>query len=271
MKSAISVENINIYYGKNHIIKGLSFKVNSGEFFIIIGPNGSGKTTLLKSLCGSVSVKRGRVTIFEKPINQYAKKAIARFVAMVPQEAQVDCPFTVSEIVLMGRTPHLGLLEFEKDRDFQFARDAMKFTNVYHLRDRKLTELSSGEKQRVMIARALCQEPSIILLDEPTSSLDLSHQLNIMDLMEKLKKERNMTIVMVSHDLNLAAMYADKLLMIKDGQAVSIGKPLDVLTFDKLEQTYNCVLLVDEHPAGRVPRVTLVPGKFIKPTDGRTR
>jgi len=263
MKVAISAKNINVYYGKNRIIKDLTFDVSCGEFFIIIGPNGSGKTTLLKTICGSISVKQGKITIFDKSIDQYSRKILARFIAVVPQETQIDSPFKVSEIVLMGRTPHLGILEFEKDRDFQFAADAMKFTNVYHLRDRKLTELSSGEKQRVMIARALCQEPSIILLDEPTSALDLSHQLNIMDLMERLKKERDMTVVMVSHDLNLAAMYADKLILIKDGQAVSIGKPKDVLTFDKLEKTYNCVLLVDEHPAGKVPRVTLVPQKFI--------
>ncbi len=263
MTEAIKVNNINVYYGKELIIKGLSFEVEQGEFFIIIGPNGSGKTTLLKTLGGTIKAKNGQISILQKSIDSYSRKALARSVAVVPQETQVDSPFTVSEIVMMGRTPHLGILEFEKDQDFKAALGAMKFTNVYHLKDRKLRELSSGEKQRVMIARALCQEPRIILLDEPTSALDLAHQLNIMDLMEKLKKERGMTIVMVSHDLNLAAMYADKLLMIRDGQAVSIGCPGEVLTFDKLEKTYGCVLLVDKHPAGKVPRVTLVPKKFL--------
>lgn len=263
MKTAISVEKINVFYGNNHVIKELSFSVLSSEFFIIIGPNGSGKTTLLKTLCGSISPRDGNIKVLQKPIRSYTRKALARIIAMVPQESLVDCPFTVFEIVLMGRTPHLGVLEFERDYDFQAAIDAMRLTNVFHLKDRKLRELSSGEKQRVMIARGLCQEPDIVLLDEPTSALDLSHQLNMMDLMEKLKRERELTVVMVSHDLNLAAMYADKLLLVKNGEAISIGNPDNVLSFDKLERAYNCVLLVDKHPAGNVPRVTVVPHKFL--------
>ncbi len=263
MKTAIDVKNINVFYGRNQVIKELSFCVSSGEFFIIIGPNGSGKTTLLKALCGAIPVRDGHIKILQKSLHEYSRKDLARIAAMVSQEIQHDCPFTVFEIVLMGRTPHLGILEFEKDYDFQVAMDVMKFTNVLHLKDRKLAELSSGERQRVMIARALCQEPRIVLLDEPTSALDLSHQLGIMDLMEKMIKERKTTVVMVSHDLNLAALYADKLLLIKDGEAVSMGIPENVLTFDKLEKAYNCVLLVDKHPAGNVPRVTLVPKKFI--------
>ncbi len=263
MKEVISVENIEVFYGDKRILKNLSFSVESGEFFIVIGPNGSGKTTLLKTLGGFIPFRGGKIHVFQKPLVEYSRKSLARLVAMVPQETPADSLFTVLEIVLMGRTPHLGILEFEKDRDFEAAIDAMHFTGVYHLKDRKLDELSSGEKQRVIIARALCQEPSIILLDEPTSALDLSHQLNIMDLMEELKKTRQMTVVMVSHDLNLAAMYADKLLLIKNGQSISIGPPHEVLTFDKLEKTYDCVLLVDKHPAGNVPRVTLVPEKFI--------
>ncbi len=265
MNEVIQVEDIEVFYGKEqHIIRGLSFEVQRGEFFIIIGPNGSGKTTLLKALAGVLRIKKGKISILGKPLALYSRRELARILAVVPQEPLADCPFTVFEIVLMGRTPHLGILEFEKDVDFEAAVDAMQFTGVYHLKDRKLSELSSGEKQRVAIARALCQQPSIVLLDEPTSALDLSHQLNVMDLMESLKKERKLTVVMVSHDLNLAAMYADRLLLIKEGQSVSTGNPEVVLTFEKLEQTYNCVLLVDEHPAGKVPRVTLVPKKFIR-------
>jgi iron complex transport system ATP-binding protein len=138
----------------------------------------------------------------------------------------------------------------------------MAFTGVEPLADRKLDQLSGGEQQRVFIARALCQQPHIILLDEPTASLDLSHQVQILDLMEKLKIEKDITIVMVSHDVNLAAMYGDRLLLLSEGQIASLGSPREVLTYQKLEETYGCKLLVDESPLGKLPRVTLVPRKF---------
>jgi iron complex transport system ATP-binding protein len=139
----------------------------------------------------------------------------------------------------------------------------MAITEVAHLADRKLDQLSGGEQQRVFIARALCQEPEIILLDEPTASLDISHQIRVMDLMEKLKIEKKVTVVMVSHDVNLAAMYGDKLLLLRSGEIASLGLPPEVLTFQNLEDTYGCKVLVDENPLGRSPRVTPVPKKFL--------
>jgi iron complex transport system ATP-binding protein len=144
------------------------------------------------------------------------------------------------------------------------AQQAMAFTEVAHLARRKLDQLSGGEQQRVLIARALCQQPQVILLDEPTASLDLSHQIRIMDLMEKLKTERGVTVVMVSHDVNLAAMYGDQLLLLKAGEIVCMGSPNAVLNFKTLEDTYGCKLLVDISPLGDLPRVTVVPHKFLK-------
>jgi iron complex transport system ATP-binding protein len=169
----------------------------------------------------------------------------------------------VDETVLMGRAPHQNALGLPQATDIETARQAMEITEVTHLAHRKLDQLSGGEQQRVFIARALCQEPEIILLDEPTASLDLSHQVRVMDLMEKLKIEKGVTVVMVSHDVNLAAMYGDKLLLLMNGAIASQGLPHEVLTYQNLEQTYGCKVLVDQNPLGKSPRVTPVPKKFL--------
>ena len=164
----------------------------------------------------------------------------------------------------MGRSPHLGPLGLGQEKDIEIAAKAMAFTGVEHLTDRKLEQLSGGEQQRVLIARAICQDPEVILLDEPTASLDLAHQVRIMDMMENLKKEKNVTIVMVSHDVNLAAMYGENLLLLKEGRIVVRGRAEDVITYQVLEKAYGCTILVDESPIGEYPRVTLVPQKHMR-------
>lgn len=263
MNSAIHIKNLGYAYGDLHVLEGLSFSVQKGDFFVIIGPNGSGKTTLLKIISGILKRQTGKLEILGTPIQNFSRKSLARTIALVPQMAPVDFPFTVTEVVLMGRSPHLGMLGLEHERDLEIATQAMVFTRVEHLSNRKLDQLSGGERQRVMIARAICQEPQIILLDEPTASLDLAHQVRVMDLMEKLKEERGVTIIMVSHDINLAAMYGNHLLLLKAGKIVNLGPPDHVLTFQTLEEAYGCPLLVDKSPLGEFQRVTLVPRKFI--------
>ena len=166
---------------------------------------------------------------------------------------------------MLGRAPYQGALGIEREIDLEIAKQAMQFTEVDHLAGSALDQLSGGEQQRVFIARAICQEPDIMLLDEPTASLDLAHQVRVMDLMEKLKVQKGTTVIMVSHDVNLAAMYGNQVLLLKDGEIVCSGSPSDVLTFRKLEQTYGCKLLVDESPLGPFPRVTLVPGRYVDP------
>jgi iron complex transport system ATP-binding protein len=264
MNIAIDVQNLSHAYGNSPVLKNLTFSVRTSDFFIIIGPNGSGKTTLLKTISGILKPQNGQLKILERSIENYTRKALARTVALVPQKVPVDFPFTVKEVVLMGRSPYLGMLGLEQQSDLEIARQAITFTEIEHLVHRKLDQLSGGEQQRVFIARAICQQPQIILLDEPTASLDLSHQVRLMDLMEKLKQEQGVTVMMVSHDLNLAAMYGDRLLLINDGGIVRIGTPDEVLTFQTLEEVYGCTLLVDNSPLGKIPRVTLVPRKFMK-------
>ena len=235
----------------------------TGNFFIIIGPNGSGKTTLLKVMAGILKSQADQLEILNRPVDHYSRKALARTIAFVPQMIPIDFPFSVTEIVLMGRSPYLGMLGLEQEKDLEIAKQALTFTGVEHLAHRKLDQLSGGEQQRVFVAKAICQEPEIILLDEPTASLDLAHQVRLMDLMEKLKNERGITVVMVSHDVNLAAMYGDRLLLLNKGEIVQLGAPREVLTFQTLEQVYGCTLLVDESPLGKTPRVTPVPRKYM--------
>jgi iron complex transport system ATP-binding protein len=261
MSKVIEIEHLSHSYGDRRVLKDLTFTIERGDFFIIVGPNGSGKTTLLKIISGLTGLQQGIVEILGRPIRQYSRRSLATTVAYVPQMVTPDFPFTVTELVLMGRSPHLGPLALEQHKDLAIARQAMAFTGVDRLADRKLDQLSGGEQQRVFIARAICQDPQIILLDEPTASLDLAHQIRIMDLMERLEKEKDMTVVMVSHDVNLAAMYAKNMLLLNGGRAAGLGKPRDVLTYQTLEKVYGCTLLVDANPIGGYPRVTLVPRK----------
>lgn len=263
MNTAIDIKNISYSYGNLPILQNVSFSVREGDFFIIIGPNGSGKTTLMKVISGILKLQKGHLDILGRPLPGYARKALAKTIAFVPQMVSTDFPFTVIEVVLMGRSPHLGLLGLERETDLEIAKQAIAFTGVEHLANRKMDQLSGGELQRVFIARAICQEPRIMLLDEPTASLDLAHQGRIMDLMEKLKKEKSVTVVMVSHDVNLAALYADHLLLLKEGAIVRSGLPGEVLTCQTLEEAYGCKLLVDESPLGKSPRITVVPRKFM--------
>lgn len=269
MKTALAVKGLGHCYGQRTVLDAVSFSVQEGEFFIIIGPNGSGKTTLVKTISGTLQLQRGQIEILCRPIQSYSGKALARSVAVVAQAPPSDIPFTVADVVLMGRSPHLSLLEIEKLKDLELAERAMAFTNVQHLAGRRFDQLSAGERQRVFIARAICQQPRIIVLDEPTAPLDLAHQIHVMDLLERLRMEGKITVIMVSHDLNLAAMYADRLLLLKEGKVVSVGKPEEVLTFETLEQAYGCVLLVDENPVKKVPRVTLVPNFILRTSSHR--
>ena len=256
--SLIDIRGVSLQYGDRQVIKHVSVQIEQGEFFVIIGPNGAGKTTLLKALSGLHALVGGDIHVHHRPIADYAKKELARTLALVPQQINADFPFTVAETVLMGRYPHLGLLAVEGKKDLEMAELAMEFTEVGHLADRRLGQLSGGERQRVIIARAICQQSKILLLDEPTASLDPAHQLRIMDLMERLRCEAKVTIVMVSHDLNLAASYADRLLLLKDGEVEKVGTPQQVLTAEQLSQSYGCTLLVDENPLLGRPRVSLM-------------
>ncbi|MEW6519797.1 MAG: heme ABC transporter ATP-binding protein [Thermodesulfobacteriota bacterium] len=260
---AVTVDHLSLSYGGKTVLRDLSLAISREEFFIIIGPNGAGKSTLLKALTATEKIDSGSITLFGRPLQDYSRRELARLAALVPQTADSNFPFRVADTVLMGRSPHLGMLGMEQKEDYQIARQAMQATDTSHLADRTLNQLSGGERQRVIIARAICQQPGILFLDEPTASLDLAHQVSIMDLLENLRRERKITICMISHDINLAAMYADRLLLIKEGRVVVTGAPGQVLEEKLLEESYGCRLLVDENPVSGTRRVLPLPAKFI--------
>lgn len=263
MSQILQVNEVFLRYDGRNVVDNVSFSVDTGDFYVIIGPNGAGKTTLLKMIGGLEKPAAGSIILCGRDISTYSRKKLSRLVAVVPQQLPVGFPFTVLETVLMGRTPHLGLMAVERPVDFRIAEEAMVFTDVIHLAGRNLSQLSGGELQRVVIARAICQQPRLILLDEPTTALDPAHQLKIMDLMERFRQEQNITVVMISHDLNLAASYGNRLLLLKDGRVEKCGGPRDVLTESRLEESYGCVMQVDENPLGPSVRITLVPEKFL--------
>jgi len=263
MPIAIEAQKLGHTFDKRMALEDLSVQVPCGTFFIIIGPNGSGKTTALKLMVGLLPVRTGRIDIMGRPIGHYSTRNLARTIAYVPQSVPMAFAFTVQQVVMMGRAPHLGLLGFESPRDLALGREAMTLAGVEHLAERRLDQLSGGEQQRVFIARAICQQPRIMLLDEPTAALDLAHQGRVMDLMERLKTDQGITVVMVSHDLNLAAMYADHILLLDKGKVAGTGPPGTLLDFPILEKVYGCPLLVDKSPLGDYPRVHLVPGRYL--------
>jgi len=182
----------------NPFFEELTFTVQPSEMFIIIGPNGSGKTTLVKALAGLLPISSGEIGLFGRPFRQYKRKALAQLIAYVSQSIADDSPFTVSEMVLMGRSPYLGILGVESEADLALARQAIEYAGLTHLADRPVSRLSGGERQRAQIARAICQHPRLILLDEATAALDMAHQVRMMEILADLRAERETTVVMVS-------------------------------------------------------------------------
>ena len=242
-------------------VDSVSLDVRPGAFVGILGPNGCGKTTLLKLLSGVVAADSGSVTFKGQPLAAMPRRAAARHIAVVPQETHPAFDYTALEMVLMGRHPHLGTFEIEGPRDLAIAHDAMAATGTAPLAGRAYMTLSGGEKQRVIIASALAQQPEVLLLDEPTASLDLGYQLEIAALLARLNRDRGVTMVMATHDLNLAASTCDTLVLMRDGGVVAQGPTRDVLTADAVERLYGVDADVQFH--ARAGHVTVVPvGRF---------
>jgi iron complex transport system ATP-binding protein len=254
--------------GFDWVLKALTFDVRAGEVLGVIGPNGSGKTSLLKLLGKVLQAQEGTIRLFGACLESLTQCAVAQRIAFVPQDSQQIFPFTIAEVVLMGRFPHhqrhgLGSLvrfDWESPDDLHLAQQAMEDMDVAHLASRSIFDVSGGERQRVMIARALAQQPRILLLDEPTAFLDLNHQVDICRILRRLNEERGLTVVLVSHDLNLASQYCDRLMLLNDGVIRHLGPPQEVICREILEAVYRCEVLIDQHPVSGLPRVTL-PGR----------
>ncbi|MBN2397165.1 MAG: ABC transporter ATP-binding protein, partial [Deltaproteobacteria bacterium] len=256
--SIVTVIDVDFRYNDIPALKGVSFEVRRGEFLGVIGPNGSGKTTLIRVLDGVLAPERGTVSVNGHAIRAMRRRDIARLVAVVPQDFPMVFPFRVLEIVMMGRSPHLGMLRFEGEADRAIVRRAMEMTDTTSLADRGMDSLSGGERQRVLIARALAQEPEVILLDEPTAFLDIKHQAELFGLMKILNREQGLTVLAVTHDINLAAAYCDRVMLLREGCIHSLGVPGEVITEANIREVYETDVLIDANPFSGLPRVTLL-------------
>ncbi len=235
------------------VLDRVDLTASAGALTCLLGPNGSGKTTLLRCLMGALKPQKGSIILDSKPLRSYSRKALARTLAYVSQTASSDYPFTVEQIVLMGRFAHTGALGLTDSRDLAIAHEAMKMTQTLPFAARTLAELSGGEAQRVMIARALTQQPSILLLDEPTSHLDIRQQIKIYHMMQRLAHDWKMAVLTVSHDIHLAGRFADQLVLMKEGKILAAGPCSQVLQKDILEQTYNVRIDILRPPEIQTP------------------
>ena len=244
----LTIDGIDCSYGSVNVLKDIQFAVNSGEFLGILGPNGSGKTTLLRSISRVLKPQKGTILIGNENIYKMKTVQVAKQLAVVPQSTPVTFDFTSLEVVLMGRNPHMPRFKMESKKDLAIARNSMELTRTWEFADRPVTELSGGERQRVIIARALTQEPKILLLDEPTTHLDISNQLEIMDLIKRLCKTKKLLIVAVFHDFNLAARYCESIILLNDGKIVAVGKSNETLTSENVRKVFNVDTIVKKHP-----------------------
>ena len=253
-RAELTADDVVAGYGGRMVLHGVSLVLTGGRFVGLVGPNGSGKSTLLRALAGTLPLRKGSVALDGVDLRRISRRDIARRLAVVPQSPALPDTFTALEIVLMGRSPHLGLLESEGDQDLAIAWDALDRTEASHLAHRPVAELSGGERQRVVLARGIAQRPAVMLLDEPTAHLDLHHQAEAMRVVRALCDE-GLASLAVFHDLNLAAQFCDELHLIADGAIVASGEPSDVLTAANVRAVYGEGLAVAPHPRNSRPVV----------------
>ena len=256
----IEIEGVAVELGDREVLQDLSLSVPTGEFLGLVGPNGAGKTTLLGTVNGLVEPVRGRVEVAGEPVAGRSARNLARRVATVPQEPGLGFDFTARDVVSMGRTPHQSRFSAPGEDDRSAVERALSRTRTTDFADRPVGELSGGERQRVLLARALAQETPVLLLDEPTASLDINHQVATLSLVRELAEEGR-TAVAAIHDLDLAARFCDRLALLAEGELVAVGPPREVLTAARLERAYDVRTVVSDHPVTGTPTVTaLGPG-----------
>lgn len=255
----IEINNLTCGYDSKTILHDISFNVEKGEFLGIIGPNGSGKTTLLRAITRVIKPFKGGIFFEGENIWSESLKTLAKKIAVVSQTPPLN-HMTVEEFVLLGRIPHLQKFQFfETKRDLEIAEKSMGLTDTLKLKRCSISEISGGEKQLALITRALAQEPRLLLLDEPTSHLDITHQVSILDLIRRLNRELGLTVIMVLHDLNLASEYCNRLILMNDGRIRKAGHPNEVLDYQIIEEVYKTIVIVRKNPISSKPYIFLVP------------
>ncbi len=255
----LEIKDLICGYDSKFLLQDINFKIEAGELVGIIGPNGSGKTTLLRAIRRVLKPKKGTILFEGKNIWQMGYKELAKRIAVVPQGVTAVAGMSVEEFVLLGRIPHFERCQFlETKKDLEIAKKGMILTDTIKFKDQLMQELSGGERQLVVIARALTQEPRLLLLDEPTSHLDITHQVGILDLIRRLNKELGLTVLMVLHDLNLASEYCQRLVLINKGRIYKIGTPEEILYYQIIEEIYKTVVVVEKNPISSKPYILVV-------------
>jgi iron complex transport system ATP-binding protein len=262
LTNLLAALNITIKYGPRVIIADVSLSVASGKLTAIIGPNGAGKSTLLRALNGTVPLSAGTILLDNQPLANFSRRAVSRRIAVVAQEAELRFPVTVLEFVLGGRYAQTGAWGWETAHDIGIARTVLNDTDLSGYESRLMNELSGGERQRAVLARALATEAPLLLLDEPTANLDLAHQAQTLALVRVRCDEHGTGAAFVTHDLNLAANFADNILLLRQGHVLAAGPPREVLTPQLLHELFGLRVIVDDHPLTHAPRITPVHTQF---------
>ena len=254
-KNALEINHLYCGYSQKFHVRDVSFVVPKGKLTSIVGPNGAGKTTLFRAITKMLPLQKGEILLHGKSIFDLNHKALAQQIAIVNQTVEADF-ITIEDYVLMGRFPYRSTWQlFERGEDFAIAEENMRLTGIWEKREKHMNQLSGGEQQLAAIARALTQQTGVLLLDEPTSHLDISHQMRILNLVQRLNQERGITVLLIIHDLNLASEFSDWLIMLKQGQVHAMGNPNEVLNYENIENVYNTIVVTQKNPLSGKPCV----------------
>jgi iron complex transport system ATP-binding protein len=251
----LEINQLFVSYGSTNVLKDVSLTAQAGQVLAIIGPNGAGKSTLIKASSGVLPIKSGHINVGGENIASLSPSQRARMIAVVPQARSLPAAFTVYQAVLLGRTPHIGWLGHPKAQDHDQVIKALELTHILPFAERRIGELSGGEQQRVLLARAIAQQTPVLLLDEPTTHLDLKHQSSFLNLIRKLAVHQNLAVMMVVHDLNLGSLYADKVALFRDGCIHAIGTPEEVLNQGNIFKVYQIPVHIIKHPDYNAPLI----------------
>ncbi|KNY29339.1 ABC transporter ATP-binding protein [Pseudobacteroides cellulosolvens] len=254
-KGIITINKLDWAFGQHKILHDINLTIYEGGIYGIIGPNGSGKTTLLKNIARCLMPEKNSIQLGDKDLTQFSNRSLAKEISYVPQNTDMEFEFSVMDMVLMGRSPYIKRLQSESSNDIEIAKSAMEMTNTWDLRDKNINMISGGERQRTVIARALAQKANIMLLDEPVSQLDLHHQLEIMDILKRLAVENKVTVVMSIHDLNIAAQFCDRLILMDKGKIFKEGIPNDIIKEDIVYSVYGVKAIVMKNPVTGTPHL----------------
>ena len=254
----LEVQNITVNYGVCAVVRKISFALGAGQIVAVLGGNGAGKTTLLKSLNAGLPVVEGEITLDGKSLQSYSRREIARKIAVVAQETETKFPVSVAEFVLSGRFAHGAAFGWETERDLKIAKECLNSCDLTDYGARQMNKLSGGERQRVVLARALAAEPEILLLDEPTANLDLAHQALMFRLVRERCRNFKTAAIVITHDLNLAAEFADEIILLANGGIFAQGKPEKVLTTENISEVFGVKVLLDKNPSSGKARITAI-------------